>query len=415
MMNPSKPRPLQRQDFSAHGVTGSMSLAEISETLAASRRSTGDRPAERALSKSFDARQRQSLTHASGALAVFYLLLAPLHFSLVEPAYSGVMASVAVASALVLGALRYLLQSRFFIPGTSNLFGMAVVLISGANSGVHIHLTQDLVQTTNFIVLVVGIGAVFFDRHWLLAAEATVLIWWSVGIMGAEDRGLLPHYSIALFIALFLSFLIHHIRRSDVVQLEIANRELSRRAHHDPLTGLANRSTLRDGLSLLCRSSARQGASVAVLLCDADSFKSFNDRQGHLAGDKAIRELARAVRGMARRPHDLAVRFGGDEFVLVLPGVTLETAYDLAERLRQQVFDLGLIWGDEPNERITLSVGVASGIPDPADIGFPIALLKAADEACYRAKEQGGDQVDWSYFFAEPTGIGEDALAANDL
>lgn len=372
-------------------------------------------PESTVLEKNFDELQRQSLIHATGALALFYFLLAPLQFLLTEPNVAPIVAAMAVASSAALGALRYGLRSHLFRPEHANAYGMTLVLIVGATSGLHAQLTEELAHTTSFIVLVVGVGAIFFDWLWLLAAVAQVLVWWSIGIVGAADRALLPHYSIAIWVAVFLSFLIHHIRRSDVVQLEIANRKLARMAHHDFLTGLANRTALSDGLEVLCRSCARQGTSLAVLMCDADGFKKFNDRRGHLAGDTALRELAEAVRSLTRRPHDLAARYGGDEFVVILPEAALDTASDLADALRRRVFDLELMWGDGPTERITLSVGVASGVPEPEDSRFPMALLKAADEACYRAKEQGGNQIDWSYVGPDAHGVGGDALAASAL
>ncbi|WP_052101379.1 GGDEF domain-containing protein [Novilysobacter arseniciresistens] len=160
-------------------------------------------------------------------------------------------------------------------------------------------------------------------------------------------------------------------------------RTLEHRATHDTLTGLLN----RDALSQLRRNPealARLDAGpYCLMLLDIDHFKQVNDRHGHLLGDTALRQAAAAV-AAAVRADDVAVRFGGEEFLVVLPSTSLSNAAEIAERIRQSVAAIPLPF------RLTLSVGVAAG--DPAR-DQPEDVFERADQALYRAKAGGRDRV----------------------
>lgn len=174
-------------------------------------------------------------------------------------------------------------------------------------------------------------------------------------------------------------------------QLEDANRELRLLASQDALTGLANRRQLEEMLRLEWRRAARERLPLSLILLDVDHFKAFNDRYGHLAGDDCLIRVAALLKAAARRPGDLAARYGGEEMLLVLPGTDAPGAEDIAEHIRMALEAAEIL--HEGNEAhggiVTASFGVATtfprAIPDPA-IGIS-ALIMAADQALYRAKE----------------------------
>jgi len=175
--------------------------------------------------------------------------------------------------------------------------------------------------------------------------------------------------------------------------LALANLQLRERlkiqSTHDPLTGLFNRRYLEESLEREASRSRRLVQPLAVLVCDIDHFKRFNDTFGHEAGDLVLRELGRILAASVRES-DIACRWGGEEFVLVMCGISAEQAAVRANELRARVTALELAYRDQPLGTITLSVGVA-GLPDHGNSGQ--ALLLAADEALYRAKRSGRNCV----------------------
>lgn len=158
----------------------------------------------------------------------------------------------------------------------------------------------------------------------------------------------------------------------------------------DGLTGLNNRRYLDNHLKLLIDRAAARGRPLSVCLTDIDRFKSINDTYGHDAGDDVLKELAARIRTTVRGA-DLACRFGGEEFVVVMPDTTLEMAAAIAERLRSAIEDKPFKVGVESKELVvTASLGIAAL---SATIGSPAQLLKSADQALYEAKTGGRNRV----------------------
>ena len=174
--------------------------------------------------------------------------------------------------------------------------------------------------------------------------------------------------------------------------LEAAMIELSEKAATDGLTGVANRRRFDDALELEWRRSLRTGEAMAVLMVDADHFKSYNDRYGHQAGDGCLRALARAIGEQIRRPHDLLARYGGEEFVVILPGTGIEGALQVAERIRRGVEALDMAHEANADGVVTISIGAASMVPDHDSAAA--ALVEAADGALYLAKRNGRNRVE---------------------
>lgn len=169
--------------------------------------------------------------------------------------------------------------------------------------------------------------------------------------------------------------------------LEQERTALARQSLEDPLTGIANRRGLDAELARVCAGMHNRDQSVCVVMIDVDYFKGYNDRYGHVAGDDALREIARVLRAVVRRA-DVVARYGGEEFVFVLTDTTDPTP--VLERLRAAVHELGIVHDGSPVGRLTISCGgvtVAGGSRlDPAH------LLGHSDRALYEAKAAGRDR-----------------------
>ena len=173
-----------------------------------------------------------------------------------------------------------------------------------------------------------------------------------------------------------------------VDELARANERLAALAGTDDLTGLPNRRAAEARLQQLWQHVRRYGEPAAVVMLDVDRFKSINDTWGHATGDAVLRALAQALRETTRAV-DLAGRWGGEEFLVLLPRLTPEAAHRLAERLREQAATVRVLAGGQ-TVPCTVSLGVA--MADPADDGAE-AWLRRADEALYQAKSGGRNRV----------------------
>ncbi|MEO0544232.1 MAG: PleD family two-component system response regulator [Pseudomonadota bacterium] len=158
----------------------------------------------------------------------------------------------------------------------------------------------------------------------------------------------------------------------------------------DGLTGLHNRRYLDTHLKTLVERAVNRQRPLSLLITDIDHFKRVNDTYGHEAGDDVLREFARRLRSSVRGI-DLACRYGGEEFVIVMPDTSAILAQDVAERLREQVAGDPFKFSDGRAIELTTSIGVAT--LSAADGSDPAALLRKADQALYAAKQAGRNQV----------------------
>jgi len=178
----------------------------------------------------------------------------------------------------------------------------------------------------------------------------------------------------------------------DVTQeLNGANKELQRLSTTDALTGIANRRFFDQLSAREWRRCERTKKPMALVMVDVDHFKKYNDTYGHQGGDECLRTVAAQVARAAPRATDLAARYGGEEFVLVLGDTTIDGAKWVANNIRQHVADLKMPHIASNIGHVSVSCGVASFLPLEG-MSFEI-LLKAADEALYKAKEQGRNTV----------------------
>ena len=167
------------------------------------------------------------------------------------------------------------------------------------------------------------------------------------------------------------------------------HEEIYRMTIRDGLTSVANVRYLNEFLEREMARSRRHGRELAVVLVDIDHFKRINDTLGHLTGDYVLREMARLVESRVRRD-ELFARYGGEEFCLVLPETSREGAVSYAEIVRKAVAAHRFLF-DGTDIAITISCGVAVFTPE---MSRPVDLIRAADEALYRAKRNGRDRVE---------------------
>lgn len=180
-------------------------------------------------------------------------------------------------------------------------------------------------------------------------------------------------------------------RRS--AQLERANAALERVANEDGLTGLANRRAFDEFVALVWRLSLREHVPVALVLLDVDCFKAYNDRYGHPAGDECLRQVAQAVRGLAKRPLDLVARYGGEEFAIVLGRTALAGAADIAETMRHAVESLRIVHEGGIGGIVTVSIGIAALVADENHQCDD--LVAEADRCLYQAKNKGRNRIEY--------------------
>ena len=273
------------------------------------------------------------------------------------------------------------------------LFVVSALISSGA--GVHFF----------YFTAGMSLGMLFRSSQWVvpgalvLLATVLFLVCHFVFVPGATLIDV-PASSLRVMLAasvvgtVFYSALFSWCFRVEISRAEHAlaesHREMARLARIDQLTGVANRRTLDDHLAREWDRLRRIDGSLAIVLCDVDGFKAFNDRHGHLAGDVRIQQVASVLSGVVHRVTDLVARYGGEEFVIVLANTDRASAVAVAEQAREAVMEASGD-GTAGTGRATISIGVACG--GPLAVESPDALLHRADSAMYAAKRAGRNRV----------------------
>lgn len=174
----------------------------------------------------------------------------------------------------------------------------------------------------------------------------------------------------------------------DVSESLLRTRQLLHDATHDPLTGLLNRRALMERLHQVIQWAPENGSESVLAMLDLDGFKRINDECGHLVGDEVLGDIARLLQTHTRKA-DMAVRLGGDEFIILLVDCSLDEGYRLIEVIRQAVADYRFNLGST-FYRVTASIGI---VAIDRDIPSASHALHRADQVCYQAKHAGGDCI----------------------
>ncbi|WP_404363300.1 diguanylate cyclase [Marinobacter sp.] len=174
--------------------------------------------------------------------------------------------------------------------------------------------------------------------------------------------------------------------RERTIELERANEKLQKLSAVDPLTGAFNRRYLDDQFTSEWKRAMRDRVAISLIMLDIDHFKSFNDTYGHQVGDECLQLLARLVMESVFRPSDIVVRYGGEEFAVVLPNTLTDGALTVARRVEEKLAE-NPFRVDGEDIYIRVSQGIATMVPKMDE--FPETLIKRADQALYLAKEEG--------------------------
>ncbi|HSI99196.1 MAG TPA: GGDEF domain-containing protein [Patescibacteria group bacterium] len=288
------------------------------------------------------------------------------------------------------------------------LVASAVILL-----GLALAPTGRLLGSAQLATLLVGTGLILpWSQRWHLAAIGSAIGVVVIAAIGPLDPALAGFDRLSLVAAVIIAgvtsvighglwqvrmramleqqFSLRNLSRyaqRQEAQVSELNRELNRVARRDSLTGVGNRYALDEAIARLLEQGDRvRPVRFALALLDIDHFKAYNDEHGHLAGDAALGYLGQVLRS-ATRSRDLAFRYGGEEFLLLLPDIDLTGALAVAERVRVAV--------ESPRTpsvpSFTISAGVA--LCDPADGRDPEPLLRRADAALYIAKRSGRNRI----------------------
>ena len=285
----------------------------------------------------------------------------------------------------------------------SNLIGFAI--LSG--------LTQSIGPgITSAYVMAVLISATFLYINWkesvliYLTAWAmmTVMIWvfqpdWIVAFSGFLNGTFVTILAVIISRIIYVNriqeFLSKRLIEKQKEDLTTSNKILKRMSYLDGLTNITNRRFFDEFLSREWKRSARESFPISLIMLDIDKFKNYNDMFGHQAGDKVLVKIAETLSKNTKRPGDIATRYGGEEFAIVLPNTELEGAICIAECVRKSVEELDIRHPNSHSNRITVSCGVASMYPNK-DQGTPALLITTADMALYEAKKAGGNKYKWA-------------------
>ncbi|MEG2442371.1 MAG: sensor domain-containing diguanylate cyclase [Acinetobacter sp.] len=177
-------------------------------------------------------------------------------------------------------------------------------------------------------------------------------------------------------------------RKKQEQELETLKKQLEEYSYQDGLTGIANRRFFEDSYQREWLNAQREQQPLTIMLLDIDYFKQYNDHNGHLLGDACLKQIAQILKKSVSRPRDLVARFGGEEFVLILPDTSQASAIEVVERILQSIRTADICHSTSPlDQRLSVSLGVKTIIPTQKN--DKMAFLKEVDQNLYLAKERG--------------------------
>jgi diguanylate cyclase (GGDEF)-like protein len=294
-----------------------------------------------------------------------------------------VAATFALVAVLVAAATSWIGRMPDIFSSPGGLFdgwGAAVPMLILAIDGLaFLQLKRLRDPSPDQLWLGVGMVAACFDVWLTMRGGARFTVGWYLSKLGSLFT------TGAVLISLFhdLTRLYRHVSASNLMLVDQAFR--------DGLTGIANRRKFDVAIAQEWTRAGRGSYSVALLMVDVDWFKQYNDLYGHLEGDACLQRVATLLAAGMKRPSDLACRYGGEEFAVILPMTSIDGATLLAERLRQSLADMAVPHGASPVGRVTVSIGISCIRPLPGQ--SVQELVQSADRALYLAKNTGRDRA----------------------
>lgn len=177
-------------------------------------------------------------------------------------------------------------------------------------------------------------------------------------------------------------------RKKQEQELETLKKQLEEYSYQDGLTGIANRRFFEDSYQREWLNAQREQQPLTIMLLDIDYFKQYNDHNGHILGDACLKQIAQILKKSVSRPRDLVARFGGEEFVLILPDTSQASAIEVVERILQSIRTADICHSSSPlDQRLSVSLGVKTIIPTQKN--DKMTFLNEVDQNLYLAKEQG--------------------------
>lgn len=315
-----------------------------------------------------------------------------------------------------LAAVSFAIDAVLVAPGLLLLWGLSYTRWGAANAAAIAVLALVLIATTTLAIYAVATahGLVLPRENLLFLTLVAYLVaglrFWHALVLGTlmlvafvaneltwstftQASETLARYGLFLASANFIGALGAYAHEYTQRREFLLGRILQGQANRDGLTGLHNRRYLNEHLLPLWRQARREGKRLVLAIFDIDDFKPYNDTYGHLAGDDCLRTVATTIAGRARRPLDIVVRYGGDEFVVVWYDVKpAEAALDLVDQVRRDVEELRLPYDASPVfPFVGVSGGAAAAVPGPGQAVD--RLFVCADEALYEAKKRGRGQT----------------------
>jgi diguanylate cyclase (GGDEF)-like protein len=283
----------------------------------------------------------------------------------------------------------------------SVILGVSIIFLAGLSK------SQEAIFYFSGLILIITFGNIFIRMRFWYALTFSLIILFVYIVYFPMDFHLpwqvrftdIIFLTASILMTLFTNFNLDKSNRMrfllglrELLQRRVLadqNLQLSELSSTDPLTGLANR---REVDNYLVNLNQIRPEILSIIMIDIDFFKQFNDLYGHPAGDKCLQQIAEILTNSVHRKRDLVGRYGGEEFVIILPETNLGDTEKIAQRILRNVRTAAIPHnGSSVNSFVTLSVGAASG--EVAATGVVASILKAADVKLYEAKESGRDQV----------------------
>ena len=263
---------------------------------------------------------------------------------------------------------------------------------------------QVLLASILFSVLLISIPVLSISRFAYSIQLFAVLTPLIVSLIVKSGYRVTDGYLLPIGILIFAGTLFavsEYIHRM-LMDLRDSQSSLKKQANTDTLTQIANRRAFDQTFKNEWRRTTRDELPISLLLIDIDFFSQYNETQGQRAGDNCLKSIASCMEVVTRRPADLAARYSGEEFAVLLPNTTMENATMLGEKLRAKVEQLQIPHPSSEHKVVTVSVGVSCCAPkteaekadaEEDDVMFPAMLMNAADNAMFLAKKQGRNRI----------------------